>query len=440
MKLLKKLILILVGLIALIAISLYLFLKVREQHSKQALVHSESEYVMRVSVDKILSDIARNAIKNPGYYLTKDTTSSTVPDRIKSSDLGLHIPASIYLFTFKDKEGTWYTLLEVDDHQKLQTFLRQRVVGDSIQIEQEGSNWWVSSNDDRMSFYGDSKQVLVALSLEKTGKKQEIMELWNQRIDHMLPISTAEDFNLENSAVDIQWQQRGVSTSGIMSFNQGMIALELSLANSVLRLPSEAQVRALPTSNVLNVYCQADLSPLLMKYKDNLKRYNIPVDTLMRYYGGYLDLQWRSEDVVQMDSVIAYDYDDNFNRIEKKELREESVPNLLFTFKASPHLKSYLPERLFYKFYKTMDGDQIGLSTDAEAKNNYPYHRTNDALHISYQHNDAVQRYLGWVPQLDNIKQILISGRGEGVSSSFAGQVLLKESKIHALYQLLKDK
>lgn len=437
MKLFKKLIFILVGLIALIAISLYLFLKVREQRSKNMLVHSESEYVMRVSVDKILSDIAWNAIMNPGYYLTKDTTSSTTRDSVKSSDLGLHIPASIYLFALKDREATWYTMLAVDDEHKLQTFIRQRVVGDSIAIEREGDNWWISGKEGRISVYGDSKNVLVALSLEKTDKKQDMMELWNQRVDQMVPISTVSDFKLDNSSADIQWQQRGVSTSGILSFNQGMIASELSLANSVLRLPSEAQARVLPTSNVLSVYCKADLRPLLTKYKDNLKRYNIPVDTLARYYGGYLDVQWRSEDVVQMDSVIAYDYDDNFNRIEKKELREESVPNLLFTFSASPHLTSYLPERLFYKFYKTMDGDQIGLSTDAQVKNNYPYHRTDHALHISYQQNEAVQRYLGWIPLLDNIEQISISGRGQGQANSFDGKVVLSERKIHALYQLL---
>lgn len=437
MKLFKKLIFILVGLIALIAISLYLFLKVREQRSKNALVHSESEYVLRVSVDKILSEIAWNAVMNPRHYLAKDTARRAAADSIRSSDLGLDIPASIYLFALKGSEGTWYTMLAIDNEQKLQAFINNRVVGDSIPIEREGDHWWISGKDDRISFYGDSKNVLVALSLEKTAKKQDMMELWNQRVDQMVPISTVTDFKLDKSSADIQWQQRGGSTSGTLLFSQGMITAELSLPNNILRLPSKAQVRELPASNVLNAYCQADLRPLLTKYKDNLQRYNIPVDTLARYYGGYLDLQWRSEDVVQMDSVIAYDYDDNFNRIEKKELREESVPNLLFTFKASPHLTSYLPERLFYKFYKTMEGDQMGLSTDAQAKNNYPYHPTGHAFHISYQQNAAVQRYLGWIPLLDKIDQILISGQGQGQVNNFDGKVLLKERNIHALYQLL---
>src|SRR5690606_28122483 len=134
----------------------------------------------------------------------------------------------------------------------------------------------------------DSKNVLVALSLDKTDKKAQMMDIWTQRSDCMLPIKTLDDFNFENNNADIMWKKRNAESTGSLSFMTGNIISDFSFPNNRLRLPEEVKVRRLPESNILNVYCQADLSPLFEKYKHNLVRYNIPADTLKKYYGGYL--------------------------------------------------------------------------------------------------------------------------------------------------------
>ena len=435
MKLLKKIVFIVVGLIAVIAIGLYLFLAVRESRSKGGLVHQESEYVIKVAVDKILTDIAWNAISNPGTYFGKDSTDTT-SDGKSSRNLGISIPANVYMFALKDEEETWYTWFSVENQEQLQGFVRAELGIDSTGIEKENDFWWINGKDNRVVLLGDSKNVLVALSFDKKDKKAAMLKIWEGRTTAMVPIKTLTEFSFENTA-DIEWKQKGNDADANLSFKKGMITANWSLPNDILRLPQQAKVRQLPSSNVLNMYCQADIRPVLEKYENRLQRYNIPVDTLKNYYGGYMDIQWRANDVLQTDSIIAYDYDENFNAIEKKEIREEAVPNILFTFNASPHLAGYLPEKMFYKFYKRIEGKQIGLSTDANGKNEFPYVSTDHAFLLSYTRNEAAQRHLSWLSQFDRVEKVEISGRGGEVANSFKGEVKLSEYGIHALYQLL---
>lgn len=434
MKLLKKIVFIVIGLIALIAIGLYSFLMVRESRSKNSLVHRESEYVMKIAVDNILTDIAWNAILNPGYYSGTDSTQRVKDGLGKRTDWGVSIPASVYLFSLKSDTNVWYAWLTVEDQSKLHLFANDLLGKESADIEEENALWWIRGNDDKVVLLGDSKNVLVALSTDKTDKKEQMLRIWTEQATAMTAINTLTDFKFENSN-DVQWMQRGKKVVGSLSFAKGVIRGDLSVSNSLLRLPKEAKVRELPASNVLNIYCQADIRPLLEKYRASLLRYNVPVDTLNNYYGGYLDLQWRTGEVLQTDSIIAYDYDENFNPIEKAELREEQVPNIVFTCIASPHLAGYLPEKMFYKFNKVIQGNQISLSTASNVKNEYAYLSSDRAFLFSYVRHDDAKRYLGWIPQLDKIEKMEISGRGTGSSNRFDMEVELNEKSIHALYQ-----
>lgn len=438
MNLVKKLSFIGLGLVALIATGFYLFLKVRESQSKEGLVHRQSEYVIKVAVDHILMNIAWNALQNPGYYSKKDTTRRASSSYWERTELGVQVPASVYLFSLDDDQATWYTLLQIDDKQKLQRFIMRYSDGDSSQIERHADTWWVSHKNNRISFLGDSKKVLIAFSLNKNPKREKMATIWARRDKHMVAIGTLGDFNFAGTDADIQWQKRNAEYAGNVSFASGHILSEVLFSNQLLKLPEQAKVRQLPESNVLNIHCQADIRAILEKYRKDLQRYNIPVDTLTQFYGGYMDVQWRKKDVLQTDSIITYDYDEDFNSIEKKELREEAVPNLVFTFKASPHLGDYLPQKMFYKFYKTITDDQIGLSTDLQLKNAYSYTISDTPIFVSYQRDTTVIRHLSWLPRIQDIKGIQIKGKAQGkMKNIIHAKIQLEKDDIHALYQIL---
>src|SRR5690606_41218286 len=106
-----------------------------------------------------------------------------------------------------------------------------------------------------------------------------------------------------------------------------------------------------------------DLKPLFEKYRHTLSNYNIPIDTLKQYYGGYMDRQWKQGGVLQQDTVVAYEYIDSFELIPKREVREEAVPNLSLTLRMSPHLSAYLPQNIFYVSNQQRKHHLIALST-----------------------------------------------------------------------------
>ncbi|KAF5298837.1 hypothetical protein FQR65_LT19575 [Abscondita terminalis] len=59
------------------------------------------------------------------------------------------------------------------------------------------------------------------------------------------------------------------------------------------------------------------------------KKHKIPVDTLSKYLGGYVDMQWRRDPVKQIDTIVTYDLDDNL-KFRKKECgraeTEQAIP------------------------------------------------------------------------------------------------------------------
>src|SRR5690606_40071303 len=63
----------------------------------------------------------------------------------------------------------------------------------------------------------------------------------------------------------------------------------------------------------------------------------------------YTDLLVSSESTLQHDTVIMYDYDINFNRIEKTEIQEITVPIIENTWKGNQQFATSLPTKLFYR-------------------------------------------------------------------------------------------
>lgn len=438
MKVFKKILFVFLGLIAFAAISLYVFLKVREYRSERGLVHSESSLVIKISIDRILEDIVLNALINPSYYFSKDT-SATSTDRNKiRSDIGIGIPANLYLFSLADNPNTLYTTLIVQDDVKLHQFLERNLGNDTIKVKRKGHVWSFESNDHRISFIGDKEFAILSISLDKTSNAQQLDQLWTARTK-MKPVADLKEFLFDNKDADIQWKSRRGNLNGELSMLNGRIISTFTLPNDVLKLPVNASARKLSVGNVVSFYCEGDLRPLFEKYREVLNQYNIPVDSLKQYYGGYFDFQWSDTDVIQQDSVIAYDYDENFNMIEKREIREESVPNISFNIKASPHLATFLPHKLFYKFYQHINDDKISLSTAPTSQDGSSIIESEGTpLGLTYNYSDAVIRHFGWLPKVERISEVKIEGRGGDVGNTFRMDLIVVDKHIHALYQLLK--
>lgn len=439
MKIAKRVFFLVVGLIAVIAIGFYLFLQIREVRSRNVLVHGQSQSIVKIAVDRILWDIARNAITHPGYYRQEGKTPAR-PGASMRPDEAVAIPANLYFFSTESDTLTFYAMLKVKDEQVLKVSLQYHLGIDSSAFAHDKGYWYVSSENKRFSFVGNDKEVLMAVNLDRLDKIERLRDMWHYRSKMMKPIKEMEGFDFGKEKADIVYYDRWNKNTATADFGQGKIISTADIALDLIHLTDKPQARVLPVGNVLNFYCHADLKPLFEKYRHTLSNYNIPIDTLKQYYGGYMDIQWKQGGVLQQDTVVAYDYDDSFELIPKKEVREEAVPNLILTLRMSPHLGAYLPQKIFYVFHQARKEDLIGLSTAAQFENSYAFEDTGQAFHMVYNRDASVMKYLGWMPCIDRIQSWKICGkRAAEKRTEFKSELTMADPHIHALAQLITD-
>src|SRR5690606_12065089 len=76
----------------------------------------------------------------------------------------------------------------------------------------------------------------------------------------------------------------------------------------------------------------------------------------------YVDVLVRSGTTAQHDSIISYEYDEDFSSTEKIEIQESSVLVIVGVWKGGMPLAAALPGALYYQFNKYITDSLIRLS------------------------------------------------------------------------------
>lgn len=440
MKIFKKIILTLVGLIAVIAVSLYLWMKIRADDSEKLLVYYETPALVKVDIDRILLRIGLNALGNPGVYW-KQGEHGVKDEGRKLSDW--HLPAHLYLFRLPKDTTTWYSYVKIKEknRDKLLAVLLEKLKLDSSALIQHDQQWEIdASHTHRLIVKGNDTEVLLSLSLDSVNKSERIDVLWSLRSKLLQPVKNLSYYNEVDAAkADVFFYNSVNKDKVALDFKNGAIAIDMTLAPTLVALSSNPKARPLAEKNLFTFYCNGDIRPFLQSYRSILADYNIPVDTLMKYYGGYLDMQMKDGHVQQQDTVVTYTYDENFEPIPKMELQTQNVPNVAFVFKASPHLLSYLPERMFFKFNTYHQDDFIMITTEeAAVKQEFKLQEKPNALFFSYNSSSADNGLLDYIPFFAEMEGIQLEGRlDDKKRNHYVGNISMENKRIHALYQIL---
>ncbi|TJZ50603.1 hypothetical protein FAZ15_21525 [Sphingobacterium olei] len=426
----------------LLIVGIWIFFSVRAEKSLDAQVHKESDALIQISVDRLLGEIATNAVMHPFTYFGKDTSGQSedeVVKRIKIWQSGWSVPARLIFFSTPEDSAVFYSLQKINNAQRFRAFALQSlgIHVDSLLDPTDLS--YLVSKDKRIALLSNERNFILSVGTSTSDRRERMQHLLTNENGDLVNMSAIAGTDFLATKSDILYNNLHDSTRLKVDFQNGKIQVEGLLYSTLWRANAKARKRILHENNILNVALDADLRPLMQKYQSTLANFKIPVDTLQRYFGGYIDMQWKQGGVVQTDTIIAYEMDENFEMTEKKELREELVPNLQITVKASPHLASYLPEKIFYKFTKKIKADMIGLATSADF-----------GLQEQLVDNDA---YFSFVMQNMKNEKLLLDGLSlpEYIhrieldatyvapnASSIWGQVIFTQSQIHSMYQLIR--
>ncbi|MGO3654923.1 MAG: hypothetical protein ACTJFN_11190, partial [Sphingobacterium sp.] len=150
---------------------------------------------------------------------------------------------------------------------------------------------------------------------------------------------------------DLAYLDREGNWLGV-DFKPGEAILAGRMKSSYLNLPSQSRGSEGANSDILYMHLNTDLKRFLPKLQQRIGNLGLPLDRLDSYLGNYIEIRLGGNQVVQTDTIISYDYDENFDMIESETRQETIVPELNVRMKASPHLLAHLPEKMIYKFHK----------------------------------------------------------------------------------------
>ena len=428
--------------LGLMALAITIFFSYRQMRSQSQWVHREATSIFEVKSDQIFRELAGNAIWNPSAYLgsDRDTLADTVLQKLRPWNVGVSLPANIYFFSIPTGGSAYFSLLPVDDLPRL-----QEVLANILQvsfISDKPSNW--SGHTENKKFYvlGNEEYVVLAWNPSKTDTIVEHMQQMLVSQDDLIAISTIQESKPKDAKGDVIFWKPGQKTFWAMDFSAGKMIVTGVLTDADWRLSAKPVGTTFPEDNVLSVRLHADIRPWLAKHQEILQAQGLPWKDIEPYLGNYWELQWKNESVLQADTIITYDYDDNFEMVEKRALRNETVPDLTLTFMASPHLLSYLPEKVFYKFYKQQAGQLLMLRTNASqpAQGQELVPQT-QIFYLRYQQPEIWNTPIPLPVWVENIHRANMTGtrRGE-MTIDLSGTIAFTNEQLHPFMQLFARK
>lgn len=453
----RRIFFVFIGLSILLLLGAVLFLAYRQRQSYAVTIPQEAASVIRINVDGLVTDILWNALWHPEYYKQHGRAGREEAGRILRGNTGLPVPANLFLYRFADMPSAVFGMLPITDMEEFQAFVRSydgwAYDGGTMPGRLTLANTLALHTTDTVAFAffwgGENGQLAAAerhLQDMLQGSQQvslsasRFRELKNRK-GH---INALGDWPLR---VDFQRGKIAFSTGAEWD---GTLSWKLAEGNTgVLQLPlhywswAPSNIRQLGSNHVLRG------------------------DSLIRYMEGSMVIRWLGV-TTQADTVITYDYDEDFNPIETQTTVDRIVPAVYATIPADAReLAGYLADQgildtvsgqvnreifpLFPVHFNGGDDAQLLFSTVADAgKKQFP-------PPISSHGGDSLRLYLNIAEALGQdvfpaavarylapFSALALKGGGHPADgSAIHGKLTMKEHAINSfvqLYQILGSK
>lgn len=312
----------------------------RQYRSYQTLIPGDATAVVRIHVDALIRDIAWNAWWNPAYYsgVSRDTTSAI--DRDKWKQTGMDIPANLFLYQVEHPlSGTfpkvYFGSIALTDTASFSGWLSNRlhmpIQRDSLGEFAIGDHIVVITKGKRAFFAFTPTKPMADLSL----LRKTVWSLSTSK--NFTPVSKSPFGDISDAKGHISIKDGHVSS---FTFHTGEVVF--SSAHTLDNPPTlDEKIPDFPDSNAVSLWLQDIPSGWLARKQFRIGPNTLHGDSLLVHGKGSVAFVWNGT-VTQQDTVISYDYDENFVMQERVELTEKPAPALYLTLTAGDGLNRYL--------------------------------------------------------------------------------------------------
>jgi len=426
-------------------------LKYRRYQSAETLIPRNASGIIKINIDELYRTIASNMIAHPGYYFKSDIKNDTIgskkPDKFNN---GLTIPASIYFYTVERNPGIYFSRFELKNVEDFENSLRD-LIHLEIKKRTEGTNMAKSKLGNLVIYY-NSKSAAISLSVKAENTDQVLMDILNQK--NFIKVKDSKFKYLANKTTHLAFEtaqnQGSVDfQNGIVNFSSVFVARDILLSNNPLHRKPK------PYSSV-SFWLNANLKP--GKHKTySFKNFSFEQDSLLKYYNGQIDFEWTNS-TLQTDSVITYEYNDDFEKVEKVSLIKRKIPSISVNIGSKGNgLKNYLTRQglinsdsntvnknAFPLFKVFVNSNQENLNFSTLKKQNILTSKvaSTDFLYLNVDLIKLGQQLETpfMTSYFKTLKSLEVKGKLlDNKKVEIDGKLELKDGNINSLYQILKS-
>ncbi|WP_310146540.1 hypothetical protein [Pedobacter africanus] len=319
---LKRIIAMLAAVVLLLLALAYGYLSLRRYTSYRHRIHSDAAFIIKVDVDRIYRTLAADYLLNSSHYKKSKRNS------LKT---GLDIPANVFIYTVHSRSAqTYFCSLPVSDTAELRVFINKKL--GITRFKNTGKYILGSSANGGLTVAFNEQTFAVAYSLKKENVQEILEQLMNR--ENFLPDTDPGIKKLKALSAHLAYVFEEYTGTG--QFKAGHFHMQGDFNFKGLRVQGKVfNHRVFDKDAILKLWLDAKsitthrLAPL------QLKTHTIYPDSLLKYCNGYFDVEL-SKPVNQADTLITYEYNDDFEKVAVTTPRMVRVPGINSMLSARP--------------------------------------------------------------------------------------------------------
>ncbi|WP_443938392.1 hypothetical protein [Pedobacter sp. MW01-1-1] len=293
----------------------------RRYQANKVLVPSSVVSVLKINTFALAKTISISAVKHPKEY------DNELEKQIENLGNGLEISGDIFMYALKNaSQSALFTTFDIKDSVRFLHFIKTQKV---FPLEKEGSNFYQSA-DSTFAILFNEKTVALAYSAKKEKLEPTLKSLLAKKNLVKLAETAFKDILYVDDHISYQNKTQHLK----INFEDGKALLCAELTDTKLEPVQQPKHRKLNPNNIINFWINARIKPSAGSNKNKAAN-------LQSLYSSYLDFEVITSGH-KIDTIVTYDYDANFNQIEKRTFQKSDGYTLSLRLdKDAKNLKDY---------------------------------------------------------------------------------------------------
>ncbi len=421
------------------------FFKYRQIQANKVLIPVTTQALFKINVDELYKTIAISYVKHPSQY--SGTDKKGIEEKIADLNTGLKIPANIYIYGLKGQvKNTFFSRLEIVDSVAFKRFIQEK-----LSLIKKDTNFFQSA-DSTFSLLLNKTSVAIAFSPKKAAIKTVLVDILNQK--DMVKIGDSKFKQLTDLSDHLSYQD--AENLSKVNFTDGKINFSNEFVNRWIEPAAQPKHRILNPEGTISMWLNGNFKPALVKRNTAPSPAIFSKNNFFKFYKGYLDFEWTNT-VKQIDTVVSYEYNDDFEQVEKKVARARNIPGISINMSANDQeVSNYLKSSgsldqstgrinnavipLYQVYFKANNGN-IQLSTLPNAKPDFKTESADDFFYFKVDFKKLIKQmsFLTLSDNLNIFSKLEMHAKSTGKDKiKLESELLFVNQDANSLIQLLK--